>query len=118
MERLQSTRPKCCSSVRPLPVQPMTWYTHTLKHTCTVLGSSDWLFELYATITDLPVETSVLLLLLQWYRACFGTSLQVVKGSVTPDSLAALRRKLITCYTNLVDGTQGAVATMEDAEVI
>lgn len=47
----------------------------------------------------------------------FGTSLQVVKGSVTPDSLAALRRKLITCYTNLVDGTQGAVATMENAEV-
>lgn len=47
----------------------------------------------------------------------FGISLQVVKGSVTPDSLAALRRKLITCYTNLVDGTQGAVATMENAEV-
>ena len=48
----------------------------------------------------------------------FRTSLQVVKGSVTPDSLVALRRKLVSCYTNLVDGTQGAVATMEDAEVI
>ena len=48
----------------------------------------------------------------------FRTSLQVVKGSVTPDSLAALRRKLVSCYTSLVNGTQGAVATMEDAEVI